>query len=319
MDFKLRPKKSAQDLLNLVPGLITAQHAGGGKAEQIFLRGFDADHGTDVHISVDGIPVNMVSHAHGQGYADLHFVMPETIEGILVQKGPYYAANGDFSTAGSIKFKTIDKTDQNIFAVEGGSFGTTRIFGIMNIPVEIPSSSLYIAGEYARTDGYFDNKQGFNRYNFFGKFYTQLSDVSNLKFTASAFKSDWNASGQVPERALKGGIIDRFGSIDNSGGITFKLKNGFEGNLRCIHVSSRPADENNSVVARGSTLFDMALSYPVGIFNLGISIENIFNIEWNEAQFDTESKLKNETEPVSELHFTPGHPRMFKATLSLSF
>ncbi|MGE5845419.1 MAG: TonB-dependent receptor plug domain-containing protein [Ignavibacteria bacterium] len=104
VDFKLRPKKSAQDLLNLVPGLITAQHAGGGKAEQIFLRGFDADHGTDVHISVDGIPVNMVSHAHGQGYADLHFVMPETIEGILVQKGPYYAANGDFSTAGSIKF-----------------------------------------------------------------------------------------------------------------------------------------------------------------------------------------------------------------------
>jgi len=622
VDFKLRPKESAQDLLNLVPGLITAQHAGGGKAEQIFLRGFDADHGTDVNISVDGIPVNLVSHAHGQGYADLHFVMPETIEGISVQKGPYYAASGDFSTAGSIKFNTIDKTDKNILSVEGGSFGTTRIFSIMNIPFKIPSSSLYIAGEYARTDGYFDNKQDFNRYNFFGKFCTQLSDVSNLKFTASAFKSDWNASGQIPERALKEGIINRFGSIDNSeggntgrynfnlqfktqpadnswlesqvylfkynfrlysdftfflrdpvngdeieqdddritfgyrasysfskdfgntklistagtalrqdftdvqlwntklrsrlspnviagihqknyslyleeellfgsfirlqlalrgdhfvfdvndkiayensekksqtilspkanlvfspspdlnfflnygtgfhsndaravaigsnqrtlpgataaefgsrislfkstyfstafwllhldnefvyvgdegvtelsgatrrigidlglrtqlsswlwfdsdlnlsrgrfkdqpdganyiplaphltysGGFTLKLQNGFVGNFRCIHVSSRPADETNSVVAWGSTLFDMAFSYPVGIFNLGISIENIFNTEWNEAQFDTESKLKNETEPVSELHFTPGHPRMLKASLSLSF
>jgi len=106
VDLRLRPVQSAQDYLRLVPGLLTAQHAGGGKAEQIFLRGFDLDHGTDIAISVDGMPVNMVSHAHGQGYADLHFLIPETVEGIDVRKGPYNAADGNQATAGAVKRQT---------------------------------------------------------------------------------------------------------------------------------------------------------------------------------------------------------------------
>src|SRR2546422_847846 len=89
LDMRLRPRESSQELLRLTPGLLIAQHAGGGKAEQIFLRGFDADHGTDVAISVDGVPVNMVSHAHGQGYADLHWLIPEIVEDVDVHKGPY--------------------------------------------------------------------------------------------------------------------------------------------------------------------------------------------------------------------------------------
>lgn len=96
-DLQIRPRASAQQILQLAPGLVIAQHAGGGKAEQIFLRGFDCDHGTDVAISVDGMPVNMVSHGHGQGYADLHFLIPETVEGMEVAKGPY-AASPSFST-----------------------------------------------------------------------------------------------------------------------------------------------------------------------------------------------------------------------------
>lgn len=96
-----------------------AQHAGGGKAEQIFLRGFDADHGTDVNIGVDGIPVNMTSHGHGQGYADLHFVIPETIEAIMVDKGPYYAQYGNFATAGSVQFTTRDRLTNNSVQIEG--------------------------------------------------------------------------------------------------------------------------------------------------------------------------------------------------------
>ena len=101
IDQTLRPINSAQDLLRLVPGLFIAQHAGGGKAEQIFIRGFDADHGTDFSVNIDGMPVNMVSHAHGQGYADFHFVIPETVEQLKIYKGPYTARFGDFATAGA--------------------------------------------------------------------------------------------------------------------------------------------------------------------------------------------------------------------------
>ena len=98
-DLRIKPVRSAQDLLQLVPGLFLAQHAGGGKAEQIFMRGFDADHGTDVGISVDVLPVNMVTHGHGQGYADLHFVIPEIIDVMTVYKGPYFSQYGNFGTA----------------------------------------------------------------------------------------------------------------------------------------------------------------------------------------------------------------------------
>ena len=105
VDLKLNPVKSSQEILRKVPGLFIGQHAGGGKAEQIFLRGFDVDHGTDVAISVDGMPVNMVSHAHGQGYADLHFVIPETLENIDFGKGAYYADKGNFNTAGYVDLR----------------------------------------------------------------------------------------------------------------------------------------------------------------------------------------------------------------------
>ena len=94
LDIKLRPTNTSQDILRMVPGLFIAQHAGGGKAEQIFLRGFDIDHGTDLNLEVDGLPVNMVSHAHGQGYSDLHFVIPEMINYVNFDKGPYYARQG---------------------------------------------------------------------------------------------------------------------------------------------------------------------------------------------------------------------------------
>ena len=100
LDIHLRPINNSQEILRSVPGLFIGQHAGGGKAEQLFIRGFDVDHGTDVNISVDGMPVNMVSHAHGQGYADLHFVIPEFIDKVNFDKGPYFAEKGNFTTAG---------------------------------------------------------------------------------------------------------------------------------------------------------------------------------------------------------------------------
>ena len=134
MDFELRPRLSSQDLLKLVPDLFIAQHAGGGKAEQIFLRGFDCDHGTDINIAVDGLPVNMVSHGHGQGYADLHFVMPEIVSGMEVYKGPYFAQFGDFATAGTVKFTTLDEIDHTSINIEGGEFDLARLSGLIRVP-----------------------------------------------------------------------------------------------------------------------------------------------------------------------------------------
>ena len=108
IDLNQRPVSSAQEFLRYVPGLFIAQHQGGGKAEQIFLRGFDVDHGTDVKITVDGMPVNMVSHAHGQGYADMHFVIPELVKAIDYGKGSYYTEQGNFNTAGYVELSSMD-------------------------------------------------------------------------------------------------------------------------------------------------------------------------------------------------------------------
>jgi TonB family protein len=105
-EFRLRPVGSVADILRVTPGLLVVQHAGGGKANQYFLRGFDADHGTDVGLSIDGIPINMVSHAHGQGYSDTNFIIPELIDRVEITKGPYFAEQGDFATAGTINLVT---------------------------------------------------------------------------------------------------------------------------------------------------------------------------------------------------------------------
>ena len=106
VDIMLRPVNTSQDVLRIIPGLFIAQHAGGGKAEQISLRGYDIDHGTDINVTVDGMPVNMLSHAHGQGYADLHFLIPETVEKVNFDKGPYFVNQGNLATAGYAEFHT---------------------------------------------------------------------------------------------------------------------------------------------------------------------------------------------------------------------
>ncbi|HUI63557.1 MAG TPA: TonB-dependent receptor [Bacteroidota bacterium] len=225
IDFELRPRQSAQDMLRMVPGLIIAQHAGGGKAEQIFLRGFDADHGTDVNLSLDGLPVNMVSHAHGQGYADLHFVIPEVVKGIEVFKGPYFAQFGDFATAGSVRFLSRDELESNLVSFEGGQFGEYRYLTALQLPLQSSTTTAYAAAEFFHTDGYFDSPSAFNRYNLFAKVRSQVNGAGTLDLWMSGFASGWNASGQIPERAVAEGLIDRFGSIDPSEGGTTQREN----------------------------------------------------------------------------------------------
>ena len=223
IDQTLRPLNSAQDLLRLVPGLFIAQHAGGGKAEQIFIRGFDADHGTDFSVNIDGLPVNMVSQAHGQGYADFHFVIPETVEQLKIYKGPYTARFGDFATAGAGEFSTKTSLDHNQVKLEVGQFDTRRallmldVLGTHHLLSKKPESA-YIATEYYFTNSRFVNAQHFNRFNGLGKYTGQLTDRTSLVLLGSYFTSNWNASGEIPSRAVEEGVISRFGSIDPSEG-----------------------------------------------------------------------------------------------------
>jgi len=217
IDLQVRPVSSAQEVLRTVPGLVIGQHAGGGKAEQIFLRGFDVDHGTDVAISVEGIPVNMVSHAHGQGYADLHFIIPETIEKIDFGKGPYYTGVGNFNTAGYVDFALKERLESSSASLEYGSFETRRLTSLIDV-LNTDKHSAYLATAYTLTDGPFESSQHFSRFNVMGKYTGQLADNSKLSIMGSHFTSKWDASGQVPQRAVDSGLITRFGAIDDTEG-----------------------------------------------------------------------------------------------------
>lgn len=221
IDIKLRPVNTSQDVLRMIPGLFIAQHAGGGKAEQIFLRGFDIDHGTDINLEVDGLPVNMVSHAHGQGYSDLHFLIPEIIQYVDFNKGPYYADKGDFTTAGYVSFNTRQALESNTIKVEGGKFGTARTMlglNLLNKQTKKGRQQAYVASEFFRSDGYFESNQDFKRFNATGKYRFDWENGSKLVASLSSFGSNWDASGQVPVREVNSGRISRFGSIDNTEG-----------------------------------------------------------------------------------------------------
>ena len=222
LDIQLHPIFNSQEVLRIVPGLFIGQHAGGGKAEQIFLRGFDLDHGTDINISVDGMPVNMVSHAHGQGYADLHFVIPELIEKVNFSKGPYDADKGNLATAGFVEFQTKNFLEKSFVKLEVGQFNTARAITGINLlkskKNKEKTQSLYFGGEASYTDNFFESPQHFNRFNGLLKYHGRISSSTYMTALASGFTSKWNASGQIPERAVKDGSIGWFGAIDNREG-----------------------------------------------------------------------------------------------------
>ncbi|WP_108171292.1 TonB-dependent receptor [Christiangramia gaetbulicola] len=217
VELQTNPVKSSQEILRKIPGLIIGQHAGGGKAEQIFLRGFDIDHGTDISLAVEGMPVNMVSHAHGQGYSDLHFLIPETIKNIEFGKGPYYSDQGNFTTAGFVNFRTMDKLDENMVSLELGDFNSKRLVGMFQV-LDKGYSSAYIASSLNLFDGPFESPQNFNRFNIMGKYNYMKPGEEELNLTLSYFQSKWDASGQIPERAVADGSINRFGAIDDTEG-----------------------------------------------------------------------------------------------------
>lgn len=191
---------------------------GGGKAEQIFLRGFDADHGTDVNVVIDGIPVNMVSHVHGQGYADMHYLIPETVANYDFGKGPYYTGYGDFTTAGYVNYQTKEALNNSMIRLEAGRFNTFRemaMIDLLNGNAGNKRQSAYIAGEYNYTDGPFQLPEHYKRLNLFGKYNLAIDSANKLTLSASYFQTSWRASGEIPLRLIDNGTVNRFGTIDS--------------------------------------------------------------------------------------------------------
>ncbi|MDH5640583.1 MAG: TonB-dependent receptor plug domain-containing protein, partial [Nitrospira sp.] len=221
-DIVLQPQGKPAQMLRLIPGLIAVEHSGGaGKADQYFVRGFDADHGTDVAFFSDGMPINLRTHAHGQGYTDLNFIIPETIEGVEVQKGAYLPEYGDFATAGVINLRTRQVVKEGIAMATGGQFDTQRYL-VMLSPTKDTVRTLFAVENYY-TNGAFQHDNRYLRTNVLGKITTNLTgrDELSLKFTFQ--KSKWNASGEIPLRAVDRGTLDRFGAIDPSeGGTTLR-------------------------------------------------------------------------------------------------
>ena len=252
-DYELRPHTTTQEILNNIPGLVVAQHQGGGKAAQYFLRGFDADHGTDVAVFVDGLPVNLVSHAHGQGYADLNFLIPETVQRIELYKGPYFVEYGDFANAGAINIVTKDNVVENSVQALGGSFNTTR-YAVAASP-RLGSVKTLLAAEFYYSDGPFLSPNRYGRYNLFSKFTWEPTPESKLSLWASQYGGDWHGSGQIPLREVHAGRLDRFGAIDPSeGGRTDRQ------NLNLIYVYTPNAQESWTVQLYGSR-------YKLNLFN----------------------------------------------------
>ncbi|MCP3407293.1 TonB-dependent receptor [Bradyrhizobium sp. CCGB01] len=205
------------EALEVVPGLIVTQHSGEGKANQYFLRGFNLDHGTDLAIKVDGMPVNMPTHGHGQGYADINFLIPELIQFVDVRKGPYFADQGDFASAGALAISYVNKLPNNIAEMTFGSFGYRRALAAGSNPVG--GGTLLAAVEAVKYDGPWDVPDDVRKLNGVLR-YSQGTATDGLTLTAMAYSNGWNSTDQVPQRAIDQGLITRLGSLDPSDGGT---------------------------------------------------------------------------------------------------
>ncbi len=216
-DFENVPRRSAASLLEVTPGLVTVQTAGGGKANQYFLRGFDVDHGTDLALSVDGVPVNMPTHAHGQGYSDLNFVIPELVDRIEVTKGPYSARYGDFATAGAINLVTSDHVHQNRATFTAGNFGYYRGL-LLAAPPPGEKVDGYLGAEVLTNNGPYESGDHLKRYNVMARAaFRPLSNVE-LSLQLQSMMGGWDMQGAVPLRLIDAGRLDRFSSLSGSDG-----------------------------------------------------------------------------------------------------
>ena len=225
--LETRPVLRTGELLETVPGLVVTQHSGDGKANQYFLRGFNLDHGTDLATSVDGIPVNMHTHGHGQGYTDINFVIPELLDRIEYKKGTYYADEGNFSAAGAVDLKYRRNLDDTLLSLTVGedSYHARTARGLDG-GRRRRSAVRPRLRRHRRTVG---ARRGPAPRECAREVFARRSAATAIRLTASAYDGDWNSTDQIPERAVDSGLLDRFGFVDpTDGGDSHRYALNFE-------------------------------------------------------------------------------------------
>ncbi|GJE29433.1 Vitamin B12 transporter BtuB [Methylobacterium organophilum] len=246
-----RPVTRPGEVLESVPGLIVTQHSGEGKANQFFLRGFNLDHGSDIAITVDGMPVNMRTNAHAQGYADINFLIPELVGAVEFHKGPYFARDGDFASAGSVRIDYLDTVEKNLALTSIGSFGYKRALAIASAP--LGEGHLLAAGEAQVYDGPWDAPDRLAKFNGVLR-YSQGTALDGFSVTGMAYWAKWNATNQIPERAVAEGILGRYGTLNPTDG----------GDTGRFSLSGRWSATDDTGVTRASAY---VIRYRMNLFN----------------------------------------------------
>ncbi len=297
-----RPILRPGEVLEVVPGLVVTQHSGDGKANQYFLRGFNLDHGTDFATRVDGVPVNMPTHAHGQGYSDLNFMIPEFVDRVEYRKGTYYADQGNFSAAGAADVGYKHKLDQPfLVSLSAGQDGYDRV--LVGTSSMVLGGDLLFGAEYSDNDGPWDLKEGYRKVNALLK-YSSNGVERGYTITAMGYDGRWRSTDQIPLRAVDEGLIDRFGAIDpTDGGTSYRYSlsaQGWQkaalGRLRAsvygiaykldlfsnftyatdpVHGDQFEQFDNRHVLG-GEAVYDQPLSFlgHKGTFTIGVQIRN---------------------------------------------
>jgi outer membrane receptor protein involved in Fe transport len=225
--LETRPLTRPGEVLEFVPGVIISQHSGEGKANQYFLRGYNLDHGTDLAIFVAGVPINLRTHAHGQGWADLNFLIPELVQRVNFRKGPYYASEGDFSTAGAARIEYAGSLSEGIASVTAGTFGYER--ALFANSSGLAGGQVLYALEAVGYDGPWENPDDYHRINGVLR-YSRGSRENGFAATAFAYDSKWDSTDQIARRAVDQGSISRLGAIDpTDGGQTSRYNLSFQG------------------------------------------------------------------------------------------
>jgi hypothetical protein len=250
-DLNARPVTRPGEILEAAAGLAVVMHADGGKANQYYLRGYNLDHGTDLAIFVDDMPINLPSHVHGQGYADLQWLIPETVSGLNIRKGPYFADVGDFATAGSLFINLRDAVGTNIASVTLGSFNYQRYLTMGSTP--FGAGALLYAGEANFYDGPWVTPDRVHKFSGILR-YSQGTATDGLSISAMVYDNKWTSTDQIPLRAIESGLISRYGEIDpTDGGATDR----FSLSARMAQSDSAGSWKANAYIVRyGIDLFN---------------------------------------------------------------
>ena len=232
-----RPLMRPGEVLESVPGFITSQHSGEGKANQYYLRGFNLDHGSDFATTLAGVPLNESSGAHAHGYSDLNLLIPELVSGVQYTKGPYFAEHGDFSAAGSANISYLNVLDRPMFSVSSGGQGWGRVFGAAS--PKVGEGNLLIALDLGKNDGPWESPDDLKKTNGVIR-YSQGDTRNGFSVTAMGYSSNWNATDQIPVRAVTQGTISRFGNLDaTDGGSTKRYSLAFDALMSEANQSTR--------------------------------------------------------------------------------